>query len=223
MTPNSRRLAAKLAESVALGVIIFLAAGTLDYWQAWVFLVVYNLSGWIPSIYLMRTNPVAFERRMRGATAETRSVQKVVILGWLASVPIAFLVSGFDHRFGWSQVPAPICLVGDVLVAVGLILVSLVAIQNSYAAANVQVEGGQKIVSTGLYGVVRHPMYTGSLIMLAGIPLALGSYWGLLTVVPAGVSLALRVRDEEKLLQQELDGYRDYTQKVRYRVVPCVW
>ena len=98
-----------------------------------------------------------------------------------------------------------------------------VVIQNSYAAATVQVEGDQKIVSTGLYGMVRHPMYTGSVIMMIGIPLALGSYWGLLTVVPAGIVLALRIRDEEKLLQEELDGYRDYAQKVRYRLVPCVW
>lgn len=223
MKPTSTRLAAKLAESVALGLILFLAAGTFDYWQAWVFLAVYNLSGWVPSIYLWRTNPVAFERRMRGATAETRIVQKAVIHGWLLSVPAAFAVSGFDHRFGWSQVPMAISLTGNILVAAGLILVMVVVFQNNYAAANVQVEGGQKIVSTGLYGMVRHPMYTGSVIMLVGIPLALGSYWGLLTVIPAGISLALRIRDEEKLLEQELDGYRDYTLKVRYRVLPPIW
>ena len=138
-------------------------------------------------------------------------------------MPAAFLVSALDYRFGWSQVPTAICLIGDVLVAVGLILVGLVVIQNSYAAATVQVEGDQKIVSTGLYGMVRHPMYTGSVIMMIGIPFALGSYWGLLTVVPAAIVLALRIRDEEKLLQEELDGYRDYAQKVRYRLVPCVW
>ncbi|KUI44078.1 hypothetical protein AU198_18880 [Mycobacterium sp. GA-1199] len=223
MKLTSKRLTVKFAESVALGLLPFLAAGTFDYWQAWVFLAVFNLSGWIPSIYLLRTNPDAFERRMRGATAETRVVQKVLIVGWLLSVPTALLVSGFDHRLGWSHVPTATCLVGNVLVAAGLILVTVVAIQNSYAAANVQVEGDQQIVSTGLYGIVRHPMYTGSMIMLVGIPLALGSYWGLLTVVLAGISLALRIRDEEKLLQQELDGYSDYTQRVRYRLVPCVW
>ena len=224
MSSNSTRLVARLVESVAFGVILFLAAGTLDYWQAWVFLVVFNLAGWIPGIYLMRTNPAAFQRRMRGGlTAETRTVQRVLIAGWLLSVPAAFLVSALDYRFGWSQVPTAICLIGDVLVAVGLILVGLVVIQNSYAAATVQVEGDQKIVSTGLYGMVRHPMYTGSVIMMIGIPLALGSYWGLLTVVPAAIVLALRIRDEEKLLQEELDGYRDYAQKVRYRLVPCVW
>lgn len=223
MKLTSRRLAVKFAESVALGLLLFLAAGTFDYWQAWVFLAVFNLAGWIPSIYLLRTNPDAFERRMRGATAETRVVQRVLIVGWLLSVPAAFLVSGFDHRFGWSHVPTALCLVGNILVAGGLILVTMVVVQNSYAAANVQVEGDQKIVSTGLYGMVRHPMYTGSMIMLVGTPLALGSYWGLLAVVLAGISLGFRIQDEEKLLQQELDGYLDYTQKVRYRLVPCVW
>ncbi|VEG38856.1 putative protein-S-isoprenylcysteine methyltransferase [Mycolicibacterium flavescens] len=223
MKLTSRRLAIKFAESVALGLLLFLAAGTFDYWEAWIFLAVFNLAGWIPSIYLLRTNPDAFERRMRGATAETRVVQKVLIVGWLSSVPAAFLVSGFDHRFGWSHVPTAVCVVGNVLVAGGLILVTVVVIQNSYAAANVQVEGDQKIVSTGLYGMVRHPMYTGSMIMLVGTPLALGSYWGLLAVVLAGISLGVRIQDEEKLLQQELDGYLDYTQKVRYRLVPCVW
>ncbi|OBF89118.1 hypothetical protein A5790_20860 [Mycobacterium sp. 852002-51152_SCH6134967] len=213
----------KFAESVAQALILFAAAGTFNYWQAWVFLAVYNLSGWIPSIYLLRINPDAFERRMRGPTAETRLAQKILIFGWLSSVPAAFVVSGLDHRFGWSQVPTAICLVGDVLVAVGLITVTVVAVQNSYAAANVQVEGGQEIVSSGLYGMVRHPMYTGSMIMMVGIPLALGSYWALLTVLLAGISLALRIRDEEKMLQEELEGYRDYTQKVRYRLVPCVW
>jgi protein-S-isoprenylcysteine O-methyltransferase Ste14 len=133
------------------------------------------------------------------------------------------VVSVLDHRFGWSPVPPAICLVGDVLVAVGLGVVAVVVIQNSYAAATVRVEAGQKVVSTGLYGLVRHPMYTGNVIMMVGIPLALGSYWGLLFVVPCVMVLASRIRDEEKLLQKELDGYGEYTQKVCYRMVPGMW
>ena len=130
------------------------------------------------------------------------------------------MVSALDHRFGWSPVPTAICLVGDVLVAVGLGVVALVLIQNSYAASTVQVEAGQTVVSTGLYGLVRHPMYTGNVIMLVGIPLALGSYWGLVFVIPGLIVLAVRIRDEEKLLQEELTGYREYTQTVRHRLVP---
>ena len=150
-------------------------------------------------------------------------VQKVLVAGWYLSVAAMFVVSALGHRFGWSPVPTAICLVGDVLVAVGLAVVMLVIIQNSYAAATVRVEAGQKLVSTGLYGLVRHPMYTGNVIAMVGIPLALGSYWGLVVVLPGLVLLALRIRDEEKLLQEELDGYREYTQNIRYRLVPCMW
>ena len=213
-----------LAELVVFGLLLFLAAGTFNYWQAWVFLVVFALSGWIPGIYLLRTNPVALQRRMRGGpTAETRTVQKVVMGGLWLSLAAMVMVSALDHRFGWSPVPTAICLVGDVLVAVGAGVVMLTVIQNSHAAATVRVEAGQKLASTGLYGLVRHPMYAGNVIMMVGVPLALGSYWGLIFVVPGLIVLVSRIRDEEKLLQEELDGYREYTRKVRYRLMPCMW
>lgn len=219
-----KMLAFGLVEPVTFGLILFLTAGTFDYWQAWAFLAVFALSGWIPSIYLLRTNPVALQRRMRGGpTAETRTRQKVVMGGSWLSLASMFTISALDHRLGWSSVPTAICLVGDVLVAVGLTAMMLVVIQNSHAAATIRVEAGQKLISTGFYGLVRHPMYTGNVIMMIGIPLALGSYWGLVFVIPGLIVLALRIRDEEKLLQEELDGYREYTQKVRYRLVPCMW
>ncbi len=219
-----KMLAFGLVEPVVFGLILFSAAGTFNYWQAWVFLVVFALSGWTPSIYLLCTNPVALQRRMRGGpTAETRAVQKVVMGSAWLSLASMFTVSGLDHRLGWSSVPTAICLVGDVMVAVGLSVMMQVVIQNSHAAATVRVEAGQKLISTGLYGLVRHPMYTGNVIMMVGIPLALGSYWGLVFVIPGVILLALRIRDEETLLQEELDGYREYTQKVRYRLVPCMW
>ena len=116
-----------------------------------------------------------------------------------------------------------ISLVGDVLVALGLGITMLVVVQNSYAAANITVEADQKVVSTGLYGLVRHPMYVGALIMMMGIPLALDSYWGLVVLIPGLIALAFRILDEEKMLAQELDGYRDYTEKVHYRLLPYVW
>jgi protein-S-isoprenylcysteine O-methyltransferase Ste14 len=213
-----------LAEFAAFGLMLFVPAGTFNYWQAWVFLAVVGISVWIPPVYLLRTNPVALQGRMRGGpTAETRAAQQVVIAGLYLSLAAMVVVSVFDHRFGWSSVPSAICLVGDVLVAAGLGVVALVIIQNSYASSTVQVQAGQKVVSTGLYGLVRHPMYTGNAIMLTGVPLALGSYWGLAFVVPGLIVLALRIRDEEKLLQDELTGYREYSQKVRYRLAPGMW
>ena len=208
---------------VAFGLMLFLPAGTFHYWQAWVFLAVFALSTWIPSVYLLRTNPAALERRMRGPLAETRTLQRIVIAVLFICFPAMFVVSALDHRFGWSPVPAAVSLVGDVLVASGLILDMLVIIQNSYAAVNVVVEAGQRLVSSGLYGLVRHPMYTGNVILMLGVPLALGSYWGLVFVIPGLIVLILRIRDEEDLLAHELSGYREYTHQVRYRLVPHVW
>jgi protein-S-isoprenylcysteine O-methyltransferase Ste14 len=209
---------------LAFGLMVFLPAGTFHYWQAWVFITVFALSTWIPSGYLLRTNPAALERRMHaGPGPETRPLQKIVISIAFASLTAMIVVSAFDHRFGWSTVPAPISVIGDVLVAVGLGIAMLVVIQNGYAAANITVESDQSLVSTGLYGLVRHPMYTGNVIMMIGIPLALGSYWGLVFVIPGLIVLALRIHDEEGLLEQELPGYGDYERQVRYRLAPYVW
>jgi protein-S-isoprenylcysteine O-methyltransferase Ste14 len=213
-----------LGQLVVIGLLLFVAAGTFDYWQAWVFLAVLAVSAVIPSIYVQLTHPGALERRMRGGpTAEARTVQKVVMAGLYVSLGAMCVVSALDHRFGWSAVPTAVCLVGDALVAVGLGVVVLVVVQNSYAATTVQVEADQHVVSTGLYGLVRHPMYAGNAIVLIGLPLALGSYWALVFIAPGLSVLAIRISDEEKLLREELAGYREYTRDVRYRLVPGVW
>ena len=158
-----------------------------------------------------------------GPLAETRTLQQIVSTVVFICFPAMLVVSALDHRFGWSPVPTTITVVGDILVAVGLSVTMLVVAQNGYAAANITIESGQTLVSTGLYGLVRHPMYTGNVIMMVGVPLALDSYWGLVFVIPALLALALRIRDEEELLQHELSGYRDYTQRVHYRLLPYVW
>jgi protein-S-isoprenylcysteine O-methyltransferase Ste14 len=206
------------------GLALFWPAGTFDYWQAWVFIAVFAALSLIYTVYLGVTNPDVLRRRMRvGPTAETRPVQKVVAAGVYVVFTALLVISALDHRFGWSHVPAAVSLSGDVLVAFGLGITMLVVIQNSYAAVTITVEAGQTVVSTGLYGLVRHPMYVGGLIMMAGIPLALGSYWGLLLLIPGPIVFAVRILDEEKMLRQDLAGYRGYTQKVHYRLVPYVW
>ena len=217
-------LVASVVWLAVYGLLLFLPAGTFHYWQAWVLLAALVIPTWIPGIYLLRTNPAVVQRRTRGGpTAETRGVQKVVAgCVWLTAATM-FVVSGLDYRFGWSRVPTAVSVAADVLVAVGVGVAMMVVVQNSHAAATVRVEADQKLISTGLYGLVRHPMYSGSVMIMVGIPLALGSYWGLLLVIPGLVAFALRIHDEEKLLQQDLDGYREYRGKVRYRVVPCVW
>jgi protein-S-isoprenylcysteine O-methyltransferase Ste14 len=219
----ARTLVFGVVQLVVLGLLLFLPAGTFEYWQAWV-LVALAVSAWISGLYLLRTDPATLQGRTRGGpTAETRTVQKVAIGALWLSLATMLVISALDHRFGWSSVPTAISLAGDVLVAVGLAVPVLVVIQNSYAAATVRVGAGQEVVSTGLYGLVRHPMYTGNVIMMVGIPLALGSCWGLVFVLPGLIVLAWRIRDEEKLLQENLAGYREYTQTVHYRLVPCMW
>jgi len=213
-----------VSQLVAIALLVFLPAGTLDYWQAWAFLVVFALTALLPSIYLQITNPVVLERRMRsGPIAEGRAVQKLVMLGLYGSLVAICVVSALDHRFGWSSVPLALCVIGNILAGAGLVVTVLVAVQNTFASTTVQVETGQTVVSTGLYGLVRHPMYTGNVLILVGLPLALGSFWALAFVMPGVAVLAARIHDEEKLLGDELDGYREYTQKVRSRLIPYMW
>jgi protein-S-isoprenylcysteine O-methyltransferase Ste14 len=203
---------------------VFWPAGTFDYWQGWAFIAVFAASTTIPSLYLAATNPAALKRRMQaGPAAETRVLQKVIISIAFLAMGATIVVSALDFRFGWSSVPAAISVVGDVLVAVGLGIAMLTTIQNGYASANITVESGQQVVSTGLYSVVRHPMYFGNVVLMIGIPLALGSYWGLVFVIPGVAVLAVRILDEEKVLTQELAGYPEYANKVHYRLMPGVW
>jgi protein-S-isoprenylcysteine O-methyltransferase Ste14 len=203
---------------------LFLPAGTVNYWQAWVFIAVFMVATMVPSSYLAVKDPAALQRRMHaGPTAETRPVQRIIISATVALVVLLLVVSALDHRFGWSSVPTALVVVGNVLVGVGLLLAQWVVIENSYAAATITVEEGQPLVTTGLYGQVRHPMYAGALVMMLATPLALDSYWGLVVLVPAFLVLAARIFDEEKMLRHELAGYPEYMTKVRYRVVPFVW
>lgn len=206
------------------GGLLFVPAGTFDYWQGWAFIVVFVALTVPYTVYLAVKSPATLERRTHaGPVAETRVTQKVAVFGLQLSILGMIVVSAFDHRFGWSQVPTWLCVVGIVLVAVGLGIGVLVVIQNTWAAATIATADDQGVVSTGLYGLVRHPMYTGALLMGVGIPLGLGSYWALALFAVVSAALIVRIVDEEKMLQHELDGYPEYTEHVRYRLMPGVW
>lgn len=224
MKNGPKAIASSLFGFVLFGVCLFLPAGTFNYWQAWLFIAVFLVTTAWPSIYWAVKRPDVLRRRMNaGPAAETRPAQKIIVAGIYLWFTALLVVSAFDHRFGWSNVPTAVVLVGNVLVALGLGVTLLVVQQNSYAAANITVEVDQELVSTGLYGLVRHPMYLGALIMGVGVPLALDSYWGLVLMIPGVFVLAYRILDEEKMLNQELRGYGEYTQKVHHRLVPGVW
>jgi protein-S-isoprenylcysteine O-methyltransferase Ste14 len=209
---------------LVLGVVIFGAAGTLAYWQGWLFILVFTAFTNLIGIYLALRDPALLERRLKaGPAAETRTAQKAIILAAFIGFLALFVVSVLDYRFGWSHVPAAISILGEALVALGLVIDLRVFQENSYGASTVQKMEGQKVISTGPYAIVRHPMYVGVLIMVLGVPLALGSYWGLVFMALNVVILMLRIKDEEAMLRQELEGYTGYMQRVRYRLVPGVW
>jgi protein-S-isoprenylcysteine O-methyltransferase Ste14 len=224
MNTGLKLVTSSLFGLLLLGVTVFLPAGTVDYWQAWVFIAVFTAATIVPTVYLGRSDPAVLQRRMHGGpTAEGRPIQKVIIVGAFLGLFGMAVVSSLDHRFGWSSVPAAVSVLGDLLVVAGLGIAILVIAQNRYAAATVTVEADQKLTSTGLYKLVRHPMYVGNVVMMLGIPLALGSYWGLVFLISGVLALVLRILDEEQLLIHELRGYREYRQDVRYRLVPHVW
>jgi protein-S-isoprenylcysteine O-methyltransferase Ste14 len=223
------KLAFQMTCSMAFGIVffglaLFWPAGTFHYWQAWVFIAIFMGSSIVPSAYLAVKNPAALQRRMHaGPTAESRPAQRIIITATVLLVAATLVISAFDHRFGWSTVPLAFIVIGDVLVAVGLIVAQLVIIQNGYASAKITVEADQPLVSTGLYGVVRHPMYLGVVVNMVGTPLALDSLWGFVTVALAVPVLAARIVDEERMLVDELTGYPEYTARVRSRLIPYVW
>jgi protein-S-isoprenylcysteine O-methyltransferase Ste14 len=209
---------------IALGALLFLPAGTLNYWQAWVFIIVFMVSVSAIGLYLAIKNPALLERRKKfGPTKEQSPVQKIAIsIGVLALLGV-FIFSALSHRFLWSPVPTYISMVGDMLVALGLYINILVFKENSYGGASIETVEGQTVISTGLYAFVRHPMYVGVLIMIIGIPLALDAWWGLVIIAVSLPAFIWRILDEEKFLKKDLPGYSEYTQNVRYRLVPYIW
>ena len=221
---NKRAFAGLLGLVVVMAALIFLPAWTLDYWQAWIFLTVFFLSVLAITVYLMKKDPKLLERRINaGPGAETQRSQQIIqFLAQIAFIAV-IVVPAIDHRFGWSTMPPYMSAVGDLLVALGFLVVFLVFKENTYTSAIIEVGSEQKIISTGPYALVRHPMYIGALIMLAGIPLALGSWWGLFTIIPITLVIVWRLLDEEKFLAKNLAGYVEYQSKVRCRLLPFIW
>lgn len=220
----AQTLTSYLIGVIVLGLLLFLPAGTLTYWQAWAFILVFTTCVNAIGLYLAIKDPALLERRQKfGPAQEGSPAQKIIMsIGVLAILGV-FVFSALAHRFGWAPVPAYGSLAGDGLVALGLGLNLLVFRENSYGGATVEIVADQKVIATGPYALVRHPMYAGVLIMLAGIPLALDAWWSLVIIVIALPALAWRIVDEEQLLKRDLPGYAAYTQTVRYRLVPFLW
>jgi protein-S-isoprenylcysteine O-methyltransferase Ste14 len=209
---------------VLLVAAVFAPVGTLRYWQGWACLAAFFVPACFISVYVAKNDPALLERRLKaGPTAEKETGQKIVQAVTAVVFLADFAIPAFDHRFGWSLVPAYAAAGGDLMMVLGFNLVFAVFKANSYTSGIIEVAENQKVVSTGPYAVVRHPMYVGGLIMLFGIPLALGSWWGMLINVPMTAAILWRLLDEERFLAVNLPGYAAYRQAVRYRLVPYVW
>jgi len=213
-----------IALAAIVAALVFGAAGTVHYAEAWVFLGTFFGSSLAVTLYLMKRDPQLLQRRVSGGPAAEQRPRQRIIQGLASGVFLAILaVPALDHRFHWSRVPLSVAAAGDVLVALGFLAVFLVFRENSYASAVIEVGAEQKVIDTGPYALVRHPMYAGALVLLAGIPLALGSWWGLLVLPPFAAVIAWRLLDEEAFLLQQLPGYAAYRRKTRYRLIPFVW
>jgi protein-S-isoprenylcysteine O-methyltransferase Ste14 len=221
---NLKALASVLVLILVVAALLFVSAGSLDYWQAWLFLAVYLGGCLLVTIYLMVKDPQLLQRRMRGGpAAEREPVQKIVMLLTSIAFVALLVVPGLDRRLGWSQVPAWVVLAGDLLMALGFVVVWQVFRFNSFASATIELADDQRLVSTGPYALVRHPMYAGGLVLLFGMPLALASWWGLVVVVLMVPALLWRLVDEERFLLQKLPGYAGYREQVPRRLIPGVW
>jgi len=207
-----------------LAVLLFLPTWSLSYWQAWVFLLVFTVSVFLITLYFLRKDPDLIRSRLKaGPVAEQQKSQKVIqVLASLFFI-LPFITSSLDHRFGWSKIPAWIVLLGNILVALGLYIVFLVFRENTFTSATIEVQEEQKVIATGPYALIRHPMYAGAFIMLLGVPLALGSWWAFIFVFLLFVAIVWRLLEEEKFLSKNLPGYIGYRQKVRYRLIPYIW
>jgi protein-S-isoprenylcysteine O-methyltransferase Ste14 len=210
--------------TVVMALLLFVPAGTVHYWQAWVYLAIFSGVSALTTLDLIRKDPALLERRMRGGpTAEKQPTQKVIMLGMSIGFIALLVVPALDHRFGWSAVPLGEVVAGDLLVALGFYLIFLVYRENTFTSATIEVAESQKVISTGPYARVRHPMYASAILYLLGTPLALGSYWGLVPVVAMMPFLVWRLLAEERFLARNLAGYTDYQKRVHHRLVPFVW
>ena len=226
---NMDRIHRQLIRSSVLGTLAMLAlilvpVGTFRYWQGWAYVAVFIACSGAYTVYLAKHDPALLRRRTEAGIAHEKEITQKVVMALLYVVSIAVIVlSPLDVRFGWSSMPWQFSVIGDALVAFSFLIFYLVSRVNTYAAANIRVEPGQKVISTGIYALVRHPMYFGALFLLIGTPLALGSWWTLLSFPAFLAILVARIQNEENVLARGLPGYLDYTRKVRSRLIPGVW
>ena len=207
-----------------MAALLFVPAWTLNYGRAWAFLMVFGAAVLAITLYLMKEDPKLLERRVyAGPSAEKEIGQQIVQSITAVGFTAGLVVPALDHRLHWSRVPLAVSVAGDIVVAAGFLIIFFVYRENSFASATIELAPDQKVISTGPYALVRHPMYLGGFMMFVGIPLALGSWWGLLVFTLMMPAIIWRLLDEERFLASNLAGYSEYVRRVRYRLAPFVW
>lgn len=204
--------------------LLFLPAWTFVYWQAWSLLVVMFISNMVITAYLIKNNQDLLERRIgKGHLKENDKIQKKIHYYISLSFDAIFVVCAIDHRMKWSLITPSLVMSADVVVALSFAIIFFVLRQNSFASSNIEVSLEQKVVSTGCYALVRHPLYGAGLILRAAIPLALGAWSGLILFIPSIFIFVWRISQEERFLEKNLNGYTDYQKLVMYRLIPFIW
>lgn len=222
--PNRNAWRGLIVLAIVMGFSLFVSAGTLRYWQAWGYLAVYFGASLLITRYLMKKDSALLQRRWSGGpNAEKQKTQKIIMRFIINGLIALLVVSALDYRFAWSAVPSYAVLTGDILVAMGFFINFCVYRENTFTSATIQVADDQKVISTGPYAVVRHPMYAGVLLYLFGTPLALGSYWGFLVLAAITPFYVWRLFDEEQFLSKNLPGYTAYCAVARWRLLPGVF
>lgn len=204
-----------------IGGILFALAGTFRYWQAWLFVAALAIPLAMTLVFLLRKNPALLEKRMN--LKEPRKEQRKIILVSGMFMLLGFFMPGLDYRYQWSDVPIWLIVVSVIVFECSYAMVVAVFAQNSYASRVVEIQEGQQLIDTGLYAIIRHPMYLASIILYLSIPLVLGSYYAVIPMALSCLELIARIKDEEEMLKEGLAGYTAYTQRVKYRLLPYVW
>jgi protein-S-isoprenylcysteine O-methyltransferase Ste14 len=223
MSVGWKILRSSAAFIAVLALVIFLPAGTIKYWQAWLMLAIYVLCTVAMVGFLKTTDAAALERRSRGPRAEENPTQRRLVIAVIVCYFAVYVVAALDYRFGWSSGSPFAVFIGDALIIASFVFFAYVMRANAFAATNITVEREQPVATTGPYAIVRHPMYSGIVFLVPGISLALGSYWGIALVFPIIAILIVRLLDEERFLEMNLPGYREYESRVHWRLVPGIF
>lgn len=206
---------------VFIGILLFLPAGTFEYWNAWLFIALLFIPMFLVGIILWIKNPQLLEKRLKNK--EKENTQKTVINVSVIVFTIGFIISGLDFRYGWSQISIEFVIFGSIMLIISYGLYVEVMRENTYLSRIIEVQKEQKVIDTGLYRIVRHPMYFSTILLFLSFPIVLGSVFSFIIFLGFPFLLVKRIKNEEEVLEKELDGYKEYKQKVKYRLIPFIW